>query len=50
MSRTAKTFTLSDDDLTTLNQLVTTGKESVRKINRAGICFLTKNKPPVLGK
>ena len=44
MSRTAKTFVLSDDDLTTLNQLVTKGKASVRKINRARILLLSHQK------
>lgn len=48
MSRTAKPFVLSDDDLTTLNQLVTKGKESVRKINRARILLLShqQQSPP----
>ena len=41
MSRTAKPFVLSDDDLTALTQLVTKGKESVRKINRARILLLS---------
>ena len=41
MSRTAKAFVLSDNDLTALNQLVTKGKASVRKINRARILLLS---------
>ena len=44
MSRTAKTFVLSDEDLTTLNQLVTKGKASVRKINRARLLLLSHQK------
>lgn len=44
MSRTAKTFVLSDIDLNNLNQLVTKGKESVRKINRARILLLSHQK------
>jgi len=44
MSRTAKVFTLSDNDLTTLNQLVTKGKAAVRKINRARILLLSHQK------
>lgn len=34
MSKTAAPFVLSEADLTTLNQLVTKGKESARKLNR----------------
>ncbi len=34
MSKIATPFVLSEADLTTLNQLVTKGKESVRKLNR----------------
>ena len=47
MSRTAKAFVLSDDDLTTLTQLVTKGKASVRKINRVRILLLShQNQSP----
>lgn len=35
MGQIATPFVLSDDDLTTLNQLVAKGRESVRKLNRA---------------
>lgn len=35
MGLTATPFVLSEADLTTLNQLVAKGKESVRKLNRA---------------
>lgn len=44
MSRTAKPFVVSDDDLTTLSQVVTKGKASVRKINRARILLLSHQK------
>ena len=44
MSRTAETFVLSDDDLTTLNQFVAKGKASVRKINRARVLLLSHQK------
>ena len=44
MSRTTKAFVLSDEDLTTLNQLVAKGKASVRKINRARILLLSHQK------
>ena len=47
MSRTAKAFVLSDNDLTALNQFVTKGKASVRKINRARILLLShQNQSP----
>ena len=35
MGKTAKPFIVSDVDLTTLSQLLSKGKESVRKLNRA---------------
>jgi putative transposase len=35
MGKSAKPFVISDADLLTLNQLLTKGKESVRKLNRA---------------
>ena len=44
MSRTTNAFVLSDDDLTTLNQLVAKGKTSVRKINRARVLLLSHQK------
>ena len=44
MSQTAKAFVLSDDDLTTLNQLVAKGKSSVQKINRARVLLLSHQK------
>ena len=44
MSRIAKVLVLSDDDLTTLTQLVTKGKASVRKINRARVLLLSHQK------
>ena len=44
MSRTAKTFVLSDKDLTILNQFVAKGKASVRKINRARVLLFSHQK------
>jgi putative transposase len=41
MGKTAKPFVLSDHDLITLDQLLTKGKESVRKLNRARVLQLS---------
>ena len=47
MGRIAKPFVLSEADLTTLDQLLSKGKESVRKLNRArALQFSHQGQPP----
>ncbi|MDF7822258.1 helix-turn-helix domain-containing protein [Runella sp. MFBS21] len=47
MSRIATPFVLSEADLTTLNQLLSKGKDSIRKMNRARVLqFLHQGQSP----